>query len=136
MSTPAPAADPCAAAAPLVASLRALLEDEYATLQARDTARLEQLQPGKLELLQRLQACADAVAALPQAPAAWEPVRAAIDGCRDQFLRNQVLLARQLEVVQGALRALQSAADPAQSDLYDTLGAAARRRRARDWLNA
>lgn len=129
-ATAAPALAPAPdlqAAQDQAGALAGLLQAEFEALRSQSFDRLESLQDDKLDLLQSLQATAQAVATLPEPPAAWAEVVATLQACRDDYRRNEMLVARQLEVISAALRSLQSVDPTASVDLYDRLGQMARR---------
>lgn len=109
------------------AALSTLLQEEFEALRSQSFDRLESLQDEKVVLLQSLQATASAVSALTEPPAAWADVVSALQACRNDYRRNEMLVARQLEVISAALRSLQSVDSTASVDLYDRLGQMARR---------
>jgi len=108
-------------------ALGELLQGEFEALRNQSFDRLEGLQDQKVELLQSLQATANAIASLPSPPPAWGEVVSLLQACRNDYRRNELLVARQLEVVTAALRSLQSVDATASVDLYDRLGQMARR---------
>ncbi len=125
----APALD-CDQARAQVQALEALLQEEFEALKTRapdSLDRLEALQAEKSALLESLQAASQAAAALPEPPAAWESVLAALRACRDAWRRNEHLVSRQLDVVRVALNSLQSADPGASVDLYNRMGRLSRR---------
>lgn len=127
--TPMPAAalPDMPAAQAQAAVLASLLQEEFEALRSQSFDRLESLQDEKVALLQSLQATANAVSALPEPPAAWADVVAALQACRNDYRRNEMLVSRQVEVIGAALRSLQAVDPTASVDLYDRLGQMARR---------
>lgn len=123
----APALPDFDAAQAQVESLGVLLEEEFEALKSRSFERLEALQAAKVALLESLQSAASQVAGLPERPARWLAVVEALDATREAWRRNEILVARQLDVVRSTLRAMQSADGTASVDLYDRLGQMARR---------
>ncbi len=130
-AVPAPATAPALpdlqAAQAQARALGELLQAEFEALRSQSFDRLEMIQDQKVDLLQSLQVVANAVAALPEPPAAWNEVVSLLQACRSDYRRNEMLVARQLEVVSAALRSLQSIDSTASVDLYDRLGQMARR---------
>lgn len=125
---PAGAGEPdLEAARAQVEALDALLQDEFDVLREQQFDRLEQIQADKVALLQSLQDTAHQVAALPERPPLWDTLTEALAASREAFRRNERLVARQVEVVRNALRALQAADPTASVDLYDRLGQMSRR---------
>lgn len=124
---PAPALPDLQAAQDQARALADLLQAEFEALRSQSFDRLESIQDEKVALLQSLQAVASAVAALPEPPAAWNEVVSLLQACRNDYRRNEMLVARQLEVISAALRSLQSVDSTASVDLYDRLGQMARR---------
>lgn len=123
----APALPDLQAAQDQARALAELLQAEFEALRSQSFDRLESIQDEKVALLQSLQAVASAVAALPEPPAAWNEVVSLLQACRNDYRRNEMLVARQLEVISAALRSLQSVDSTASVDLYDRLGQMARR---------
>ncbi len=110
-----------------VQALDVLLQEEFEVLRAQSFDRLEALQNEKIALLESLQAIAHQVAALPEPPQAWTDTVQALEGCRNAYRRNEMLVTRQIEVVGATLRSLQSVDTTASVDLYDRLGQLSRR---------
>ena len=124
--------DRLAAAREQSVRLKRLLDDEFAALRSQSLDRFEELQLPKSGLLAELseivashQAMAHANAQLP-GPwlTAWESFRITMLECRDLHRRNELLILRKREAIQGALSALVSGADRAAPsvDLYNRLG--------------
>ena len=110
-----------------VQALDTLLQEEFEVLRTQSFDRLEPLQNEKIALLESLQTTAHQVAALPERPQAWTRVIEALEGCRNAYRRNEMLVTRQIEVVGATLRSLQSADTTASVDLYDRMGQLSRR---------
>lgn len=110
-----------------VQALDALLQEEFEVLRTQSFDRLEPLQNEKIALLEALQTTAHQIAALPEQPPAWIQVIEALEGCRNAYRRNEMLVTRQIEVVGATLRSLQSADTTASVDLYDRMGQLSRR---------
>lgn len=112
------------------ARLRRLLDEEFEALRGRNLELFESLQPPKASLL------ADLVAAVerhqreligspadPSLLASWDSFRAAMLECRDLHRRNELLILRKRDAIEGALQALVGGCEPTASvDIYDRMG--------------
>lgn len=114
-------------AAPLdVSRLSEILLAEFEALKIRDLTVLESVQNEKTDVLQRLAAVAELVAAQPAALSAWQQLQEPLEQCKQDHFRNIQLMQRQLQAVRGTLQALQG--ESASSlDLYDRMGQVSRR---------
>ena len=110
-----------------VEKLEALLQEEFEALRTQSFDRLEALQSDKIAQLQALQAIATLISSLPEAPAAWHDVLAALTRCQATYRRNELLITRQIEVVGATLRSLDLDFSVDSADLYDRMGLVARR---------
>ncbi len=119
-----------------VMALGEVLAQEFEALRTQSFDTLESLQDRKIALLESLERTARQVALLDPKPPQWADVVESLARCREPLMRNEHLVARQLEVVRNALRSLQAADPTASVDLYDRLGQMARRGGARAWLEA
>lgn len=129
MSTPD--LDRLLAAQDLCGRLRLLLDDEFAALREQQLDRFDQLQLPKSQLLADLSETVATHQALiargEQLPtdwlSAWEVFRTSMLECRDLHRRNELLIMRKREAIQGALSALVGDNGTSASvDLYDRLG--------------
>jgi flagellar biosynthesis/type III secretory pathway chaperone len=116
--------------------LRRMLEDEFVALRGQAIDRFEQLQIPKSQLLAELSEVVAAHHALvargealsPQWLSAWDHFRIAMLECRDLHRRNELLIIRKREAIQGALSTIVGHGDGTGSTvtLYDRLGKMAR----------
>ena len=126
MTTPAIAieATPLEQALALAQSLQDMLELEFEQLKVQNLDAFEASQASKNELLQQLARLAgiegpDSADALgPE----WDGFKEQMAHCRDMHRRNEVLIARKIDAIRGALQSLQ-VQDPTSSvEIYDRLG--------------
>ncbi len=113
------------------ARLKRILEEEFSALRDQALERFEQIQLPKAQVLADLSEVVAAHKHLidqntqlpPMWLSAWETFRLAMLECRDLNRRNELLILRKREAIQGALSALvtQGGAPP-PVDLYDRLG--------------
>lgn len=113
------------------ARLKRILEEEFSALRDQSLERFEQIQLPKAQVLADLSEVISAHKHLidqnmqlpPMWLSAWESFRLAMLECRDLNRRNELLILRKREAIQGALSALvsQSGMSP-PVDLYDRLG--------------
>lgn len=123
--------DRLAAARSACSRLRQLLEDEFAALKDQKLERFEQMQLPKTRLLADLSEVIASHHAMANAPepipadwlTAWDGFRTSMLECRDLHRRNELLIMRKREAIQGALSALVGGdSQNASVDLYDRLG--------------
>jgi len=131
-----PAAPDFEGAMAQVQALDETLAQEFEALRSQSFELLESLQDRKVALLESLEQTSRQVAAMAPKPPQWAGVVEALARCREPLMRNEHLVARQLEVARNALRALQAADPTASVDLYDRLGQMSRRGGNRPWLEA
>jgi flagellar biosynthesis/type III secretory pathway chaperone len=112
-----------------------LLAQEFEMLKTRDMAGFEALQEERTALLQRLAAVAEWAASQNPVPQLWQDLQAGLQQCKQDHLRNILLLQRQLQAVKGALQAIQGESS-ATVDLYDRLGQVSRRHITSPFLDA
>ena len=105
--------------------LQRLLEQEFDALKNRDLPQLEKLTETREALLSQLLYFRQTQESLWKG-AGFDAVRALVAECQALHKRNELLLARQLDVIRRTLGALQKSSD--DEDLYDRLGQLARRR--------
>jgi flagellar biosynthesis/type III secretory pathway chaperone len=112
-----------------------LLDDEFAALREQRLDRFDQLQIPKSRLLADLSEVVATHQALvssgevlpPEWLSAWEGFRSSMLECRDLHRRNELLIMRKREAIQGALSALVGGDGAGASvDLYDRLGKVSR----------
>jgi len=122
----------------LVDQLEALLEQEFEALKAQDLDFFEQLLEQKNGLLEQLSSLSgvrqpeDA----DQLGSEWDAFKARMVECRDMHRRNEILIVRKLDAIQGTLQSL-VIDDPASSvEVYDRLGKINRLRRRRGYSDA
>ena len=126
------------------ARLRRLLDEEFESLRSRDLDRFEGLQPVKALLLAELGAAVDdqrkALAGHGSDPAVlmrWDAFRAGMLECRDLHRRNEILILRKRDAIEGALSALVGGFDSTASvEVYDRLGRMNRPRRRNAYAQA
>jgi len=111
--------------------LHHLLEEEFIALRAQSLPRFEQLQVPKAQLLAELSEVIavhrnlveQAIPLPPEWLAAWEAFRTMMLDCRDLHRRNELLILRKREAIQGALSTLVGSDTLSASvDVYDRLG--------------
>jgi len=116
------------------ARLRRLLDEEFEALRARDLEMFERLQPLKASLLADLAAIVElqqiemtSGKLAPELLFNWEAFRSAMLECRDLHRRNELLILRKRDAIEGALQALVGGTEPtAGVDVYDRLGRVSR----------
>jgi len=126
------------------AKLRRLLEEEFDSLRTRDLDRFESLQAVKALLLAELSSAVDSQrrqlteqASNPELLSRWETFRANMLECRDLHRRNEILILRKRDAIEGALSALVGGFDSASSvEVYDRLGRMNRPRRRNAYAQA
>ena len=140
MSTPATDTLPSSLEQALVLAqtLEDMLELEFEQLKAQNLDAFEASQPFKNDLLKQLVELAgiqnaDSADALgPE----WDGFKEQMTHCRDLHRRNEVLIARKIDAIRGALQSLQ-VQDPSSSvEIYDRLGKVNRVRRGRGYNDA
>lgn len=112
------------------ARLKQLLEEEFEALRGRNLDIFEKLQSVKAALLSALAAAAEShQTRLSQTTVdskellAWDQFRLAMLECRDLHRRNEILILRKRDAIEGALQALLGNREPTASvDVYDRLG--------------
>ncbi|MFZ9297822.1 MAG: hypothetical protein ACO24Y_05780 [Hylemonella sp.] len=110
--------------------LNQLLALEFDALKKQDLDLFESLQPGKTELLGRLEQSCPSAQDL-QADPSWQPLRDLLLECRDLHRRNAMFIERKLDTIRGALHSLRSGDAGSPLEVYDRLGQVARFSRAR-----
>jgi flagellar biosynthesis/type III secretory pathway chaperone len=113
------------------ARLKRILDEEFSALRDQSLERFEQIHVPKAQILsyvaETLAAHRKLIEQGTELPvmwlSAWEAFRAAMLECRDLHRRNELLILRKRDAIQGALSALvgQNASGP-PVDLYDRLG--------------
>ena len=111
-------------------ALEALLDDEYALLNAGDLDNFEALQLKKNETLEALSSLLpaliksqDTVEPDNESPAALiQEIKVVLATCRDAHLRNAMLIDRKIEVTRSALEVLRSSRSADTGETYDKLG--------------
>ena len=111
-------------------ALEALLDDEYALLNAGDLDTFEALQLKKNETLEALSSLLpaiiknqDTVEPDNESPAALiQEIKVVLATCRDAHLRNAMLIDRKIEVTRSALEVLRSSRSADTGETYDKLG--------------
>ena len=111
-------------------ALEALLDDEYALLNAGDLDSFEALQLKKNETLEALSSLLpaiiknqDTVEPDNESPAALiQEIKVVLATCRDAHLRNAMLIDRKIEVTRSALEVLRSSRSADTGETYDKLG--------------
>lgn len=111
-------------------ALEALLDDEYALLNAGDLDSFEALQLKKNETLEALSSLLpaliknqDTVEPDDESPAALiQEIKVVLATCRDAHLRNAMLIDRKIEVTRSALEVLRSSRSADTGETYDKLG--------------
>lgn len=122
----------------LAKTLEAMLEQEFEQLKAQNLDAFEATQTTKNELLGQLARLAGIQG--PESADAlgteWDGFKEHMAHCRDLHRRNEVLIARKIDAIRGALQSLQ-VQDPASSvEIYDRLGRVSRVRRGRGYSDA
>ena len=110
--------------------LRRLLEEEFESLRGQNLEAFESLQPLKTAILADLGQAVDRhrlqlsqANVEPEVLATWEAFRAAMLECRDLHRRNELLILRKRDAIEGALLALVGGLEPTSGvDVYDRLG--------------
>jgi flagellar biosynthesis/type III secretory pathway chaperone len=126
------------------ANLRRLLDEEFESLRARDLDRFESLQTVKVVLLAELTTAVENQRRLLADHASdtellsrWETFRASMLECRDLHRRNEILILRKRDAIEGALSALVGGFDSTASvEVYDRLGRMNRPRRRNAYAQA
>lgn len=111
-------------------ALEALLDDEYALLNAGDLDSFEALQLKKNETLEALSSLLpalirnqDTVEPDNESLAALiQEIKVVLATCRDAHLRNAMLIDRKIEVTRSALEVLRSSRSADTGETYDKLG--------------
>ena len=140
MSTPATDTLPSSLEQALVLAqtLEDMLELEFEQLKAQNLDAFEASQPFKNDLLKQLVELAgiqNAESADALGPE-WDGFKEQMTHCRDLHRRNEVLIARKIDAIRGALQSLQ-VQDPSSSvEIYDRLGKVNRVRRGRGYNDA
>ncbi|MEN9775333.1 MAG: hypothetical protein RL322_2403 [Pseudomonadota bacterium] len=123
--------DRLAAARSASERLHRLLEEEFIALRDQSLTRFEQLQVPKAQLLAELSEVIAVHRSLVEQAfplpsdwlAAWDTFRTMMLDCRDLHRRNELLILRKREAIQGALSALVGSDNLSASvDIYDRLG--------------
>jgi len=126
------------------AKLRRLLDEEFESLRARDLDRFESLQSVKALLLAELTSAVESQreqladqASDTELLSSWETFRASMLECRDLHRRNEILILRKRDAIEGALSALVDGFDSTASvEVYDRLGRMNRPRRRHAYAQA
>jgi flagellar biosynthesis/type III secretory pathway chaperone len=126
------------------AKLRRLLDEEFESLRARDLDRFESLQSVKALLLAELTSAVESQreqladqASDTELLSSWETFRASMLECRDLHRRNEILILRKRDAIEGALSALVGGFDSTASvEVYDRLGRMNRPRRRHAYAQA
>lgn len=119
--------------------LRRLLDEEFDALRAQDLDRFDTLQQPKIELLQHLSGVVEARRARLEEPAdlhetsLWDGLLHTLDECRSLHRRNEILIDRKRDAIQGALQALTGGAYSSVTETYDRLGRVVRKPRGRGY---
>jgi len=124
--------------------LKQLLEEEFEALRGRNLDVFEKLQPVKSALLSALAEAAEShqtrlsqTTVEPAELLAWDQFRLAMLECRDLHRRNEILILRKRDAIEGALQALVGNREPTASvDVYDRLGRVSRTGRRNSFLQA
>ena len=112
----------------LAQTLDDMLELEFEQLKAQNLDAFEASQATKNELLQQLATLAgiQGPASADELGPEWDGFKEHMAHCRDMHRRNEVLIARKIDAIRGALQSLQ-VQDPASSvEIYDRLGKVSR----------
>jgi flagellar biosynthesis/type III secretory pathway chaperone len=115
--------------------LNQLLALEFDALKKQDLDLFESLQPGKTELLGKLEQSCPPAQDLQDNPA-WGPLRELLIQCRDLHRRNAMFIERKLDTIRGALHSLRTGDSGSPLEVYDRLGQVARFSRARGYQEA
>ena len=121
--------------------LKSTLEEEFIALSEKNLDRLDSVQSRKVSLLESIQAQwpqdADTGAETstdsrlnndePSDPL-WDEARSLMNECREDHIRNDLLLKRQLEVVRTVLSSLTQRSADNHTALYDKMGRMRRKR--------
>ena len=111
-------------------ALEALLDDEYALLNAGDLDSFEALQLKKNETLEALSSLLPALIGNQDTvepdneslAALVQEIKVVLATCRDAHLRNAMLIDRKIEVTRSALEVLRSSRSADTGETYDKLG--------------
>lgn len=111
-------------------ALEALLDDEYALLNAGDLDSFEALQLKKNETLEALSSLLPALIGNQDTvepdneslAALIQEIKVVLATCRDAHLRNAMLIDRKIEVTRSALEVLRSSRSADTGETYDKLG--------------
>ena len=111
-------------------ALEALLEEEFALLNAGDLDSFETLQVKKNETLESLSSLLPALAGDKdnvdpdnEAPATLiQEIKVVLATCRDAHLKNAMLIDRKIEATRSALEVLRSSRSADTGETYDKLG--------------
>ena len=111
-------------------ALEALLDDEYALLNAGDLDSFEALQLKKNETLEALSSLLPALIGNQDSvepdneslAALIQEIKVVLATCRDAHLRNAMLIDRKIEVTRSALEVLRSSRSADTGETYDKLG--------------
>ena len=111
-------------------ALEALLNDEYALLNAGDLDNFEALQLKKNETLEALSSLLPALIGNQDTvepdneslAALIQEIKVVLATCRDAHLRNAMLIDRKIEVTRSALEVLRSSRSADTGETYDKLG--------------
>jgi len=119
-------------------TLAQLLEDEFTALKNQNLDQFEHLLSEKNLLLANLsrmsgiQSPQDADQLGPE----WTPFRQQMQHCQQLHRRNEILIMRKLDAIQGALDSLQVQQPASNVEVYDRLGQVRRSKRLRAYTEA
>jgi len=121
------------------AMLRRMLEEEFVALRNQELERFEKLQAAKSAIMLELSGIVESHRILLENEhvehdvlTSWDSFRSAMLECRDLHRRNEVLIIRKRDAINGALLAFVGTEPSSSVDVYDRLGRVSRsgRRRA------
>lgn len=103
-------------------ALSRLLNEEFTALEAKDFEKVEQIQEEKLSLMQKLQSFWDALKKSETTDAQLlDELTQKLKICKEQHLRNSLLLNKQMEITRNLLGAI-TKKNNANASVYDKLG--------------
>ena len=103
-------------------ALSRLLNEEFTALEAKDFEKVEQIQEEKLSLMQKLQSFWDALKKSETTDAQLlDELTQKLEICKEQHLRNSLLLNEQMEITRNLLGAI-TEKNNANASVYDKLG--------------
>jgi flagellar biosynthesis/type III secretory pathway chaperone len=103
-------------------TLSALLDREFAALESKNFEEVEEIQEEKLSLMQQLQNAWEVIKGQEDADLQiLDELTQRLEVCKEQHLRNSLLLNKQMEITRNLLSAITQKTN-ANASVYDKLG--------------